>query len=147
MKIERSRPPNYDAIIAAFPWVAKTIGVIFAWDDRIYNPHGITVTPSLLAHEIVHSQRQKGDPVSWWDKYLIDPAFRFAEEVPAHIEEYAYFAGHEAKRAHRRRYLTDIAGRLAGPLYGRLTSKEAAIRLLKTGARVLLAPQPQEAIA
>jgi len=82
--------------------------------------------------------------VAWWEKYLADDRFRFDEEVPAHIAEYAHIYEGTPKRALRRLHLSDIAERLAGPLYGRLTSKEAAMRLLKTGARVLLSSQPKE---
>lgn len=146
MKVEVSRPPNFVAIAAVFPHVLTTYGVLYCWGDAIFNPDGVKITPSLAAHEEVHSIRQDGNPGPWWDKYLDDPRFRFDEEVPAHIIEYAtiYKSSH---RAHRRLHLKDIAGRLAGPLYGRLTSREAAIRLLKTGARTLLdpaTPNPKE---
>ena len=142
MRIETTRPPNYDAIVAAFPWVATTRGVIYAWDMTVFNPDGITITPSLHAHEEVHSIRQKGDPALWWDRYLSEPEFRFREEVPAHIVEYVtIYQKHD--RPKRRLYLSDIASRLAGPLYGSLTSKQAAIKILKAGAKVLLEPQQQ----
>lgn len=145
MTIERDFPPNYQSVCDAFPWVAKIRGVLFAWDMTIWNPDGVDISPSLMAHEEVHSIRQAGNPAAWWDKYLADPAFRYAEEIPAHIVEYAQVYGANPRRNARRHYLDQIAERLAGPLYGHLTTREKAIRLLKTGARVLLAPQPEEA--
>jgi hypothetical protein len=143
MNIVATRPPNYDAIVAAFPWVATTRGVIFAWDMNIHNPDRIAITPSLRDHEEVHSIQQRGNPAAWWDKYLASAEFRFQEEVKAHICEYANFYQHHT-RPKRRLELDQIAERLAGPLYGSLTSKAAALRLLKTGAAVLLASKPQE---
>lgn len=145
MKVERAYPPNYEAICSAFPWVRTTKGILFAWDLSIFNPDGIALTPSLHAHEEVHSIQQKGNPEAWWEKYLTSPEFRYGEEVKAHICEYAKIYSDTPDRGRRRKYLTEIAGRLAGPLYGRLTTIEAAKRLLKTGASVLLSPQPQEA--
>lgn len=143
MTVEVAFPPNYQAVCDAFPWVARTPGIIFAWGLQIFNPDGIHITPALRAHEEVHSLRQQGNPAAWWDKYLSDPAFRYAEEIPAHICEYAKLYSDNPLRNARRHYLDQVAERLAGPLYGRLTTRERAIRLLKTGARVLLDPQPQ----
>lgn len=143
MRVEIGFPPNYQAICDAFPHVPKTRGVVFAWDMIVYNPDGAQIPPSIMAHEEVHSLRQKGNPQAWWDKYLTDPAFRWTEEVPAHIIEYAAQYDANAGRNARRFYLNQIAERLAGPLYGRLSSKDAAIRLLKTGARTILRPEEQ----
>src|SRR4051812_41481437 len=109
MKVEIGFPPNYQAICDAFPHVPKTHGVLFAWDLIVFNPDDVVVPPSLMAHEEVHSIRQAGNPSAWWDKYLTDPAFRFAEEVPAHICEYAKVYGDNARRSARRFYLTQIA--------------------------------------
>jgi hypothetical protein len=147
MRIECSRPPNWDAVIAAFPHVKHTHGVLFAWGDCIFNPDGVEVTPSIHAHEEVHSCRQEkfGSVEKWWDNYLADPAFRFAEETPAHIVEYRVIYGDVADRNRRRFYLKQIAERLAGPLYGNLVNRDKATRLLKTGVSVLLAPQTGEA--
>lgn len=144
MTVEVGFPPNYQAICDAFPWVAKTRGVFFAWDRTIWNPDNAQITDHLKAHEEVHSIQQDGSPAAWWDKYLASPEFRFKEEIKAHICEYAQCYGANRLRNARRHYLNQIAERLAGPLYGRLMTKAAAIRLLKTGAGLLLAPQPEE---
>lgn len=142
MKIVFDRPPNYAAIVAAFPHVPKTFGVLFCFGEYICNPDRVKIEPSIVAHEGVHSQRQGDDPEGWWDRYLIDPRFRWAEELHAHIEEYAHAAGHEPQRRIRRFHLNQIAGRLAGPLYGHLTNLEGAKRLLKMG-RQYRVPQTQ----
>lgn len=146
MTIECDKPPNYDAICAAFPWVKTTRGILYAWGMTIWNPDGVMVTPSLMDHEQVHSVQQQGSPAAWWDKYLASAAFRYEQEVKAHIVEYANIYQHHPRNK-RRLHLDDIAGRLAGPLYGHLTTKEAARRLLKVGAATLLRPETQEGIA
>jgi hypothetical protein len=68
------RPPNFEAIKAAFP-KAENPGVMFAYDGNIYNPSGKTIPPALIAHEDVHLKRQSElfTPDSWWDLYLCDP--------------------------------------------------------------------------
>ena len=57
-------PPNYRAINKAFSVRGKP--VIFCYGDTIYNPTRITVTPSLVAHEGVHSRQQGEDPRGWF---------------------------------------------------------------------------------
>ena len=44
------RPPNFEEILAVFP-MASGRGVVFAYCDRIYNPDGVEISPSLFAHE------------------------------------------------------------------------------------------------
>lgn len=142
MRIVHEYPPNYAAIIKAFPWVEKTKGVLFCYGLNIFNPDSIAVSPSIMDHEEVHSLQQDDDPAGWWDKYLASPEFRFGEEVKAHICEYVnIYRNHDRNK--RRLYLNAIAERLSGPLYGGLATKATAIRLLKTGADVLLKPQTQ----
>lgn len=129
MQLSKSFPPNYSAIITAFPHVARSPGVIFCYGETIHAP-GRDVTPYDVAHERVHSERQGSDPAGWWDRYLSDPQFRFDEELAAHIAEYRWFAG--KPRNERRFMLRQIAQRLAGPLYGaRITTRTA--KMLITG--------------
>lgn len=129
MNIVIGRPPNHDRIAAAFP-LARFPGAIFCYGGTIYNPGGGPVTPPLLAHERVHSYRQGGDPESWWDRYLADPAFRLAEELPAHQAEWLHFCREGHGRGERRRYLAQLAERLSSPLYGSLITKDRARSLI-----------------
>ncbi len=122
MKISFNRPPLWDKIDAAFHVAGKP--VIFAFGDTIYNPELVVITKELHAHECVHGQRQLeaydiSDPVhQWWLQYLSDPAFRLAEEIPAHQAEYrAYCKRHRGAGSQRTR-LELIAQKLASPLYG-----------------------------
>lgn len=129
MRIERARPPNYDDIVAVFPF-AKGKPVYFTYGDTIFNPAGVTISRSLMAHEEVHSARQQIDgPQQWWARYLLEPAFRLEEELAAHRCEYAV-ATQGAGRGVRRSTLKLIAQRLAGPLYGKMISLDEAKRLI-----------------
>lgn len=169
MQVIFERPPNYAKIVAAFPHVADSKTVLFCYGNFICNPGRAELSSRDHAHEEVHSQRQAeyrgGEyflpgsaklygapmeivaippahgPEGWWDQYLIDTAFRFDEELRAHVAEYAHAASEAQHRRERRFYLNQIAGRLAGPLYGRLVTTEGAKRLLKDRAAFSY-PQP-----
>lgn len=88
MEVKVERPPNFERILEVFPR-AREFGVIFAYGDTIYNPSGVGIPTPLRVHEEVHGKRQRGAGVdAWWDAYLTDPAFRFTEELKAHVAEY-----------------------------------------------------------
>jgi signal peptidase I len=123
-------PPMYDEIDAAFHVKGKK-GIIFTWGDTIYVPNGGNVTPELRAHEGVHYSRQTNDTPkieAWWRHYIADPAFRLAEELPAHRAEYKHFCSQHRDPNTRIRFLYAIAERLGGPLYGGLITASAARR-------------------
>ena len=60
-----------------------------AYNGCIYNPSGKIIPPALIAHEEVHLKRQvmHGADI-WWDHYLRDSAFRYHEELLAHVAEF-----------------------------------------------------------
>ena len=128
MQVVRDYPPLFDEIDRRFRVRGK--GVIFAWGDRIYNPRGVDIPPSLIAHEAVHGARQGRDIVGWWRRYIEDGEFRLAEEIPAHQAEYAVLI-RDANRQARRGACREVARRLASPLYGGLLSRQTAERLLR----------------
>ena len=145
MKILTERPPVYDACVAAFPG-ADVGHAIFSWGDRIYNLSGRPLTQALLAHEMVHCARQaeyigmfpsttlEERVTDWWALYLSSPRFRLDEELIAHAAEYRV-ATMGCNRIGRRRWLSQIAHRLAAPLYGRMISvDEAKRRILELAA-------------
>lgn len=115
MKIEISRPPNFDKILAAFPNADKP-GVIFAFGNVIHNPSGGVIPQALLDHEAVHGHRQMGCPESWWRVYIGDPDFRYDEELYAHAAEFRAQA-HGLDRNHKAKLLQSTASRLIAPLY------------------------------
>lgn len=114
IKIER--PPNFEAILAAFPDADKP-GVIFAYGHDVYSPSGLSITPALLAHENVHQERQrKMTPEKWWELYIADAEFRYREELLAHVAEFIYQAP-RLDRNQRAKLLMSTAQRLTAPLY------------------------------
>lgn len=140
MRIVNEYPPNIDAIDAAFK-TRDVQGVVYCYGDAIYNPFGIDVPKWIVDHEIVHSARQGDDPAGWWVTYIADPKFRFDEELLGHIEEYRSFcAEYSRNRAARRTYLTAIAKRLAGPVYGNIVSVDRAKAMIKTAQRAEASP-------
>ncbi|HWX31235.1 MAG TPA: hypothetical protein VNZ53_27825 [Steroidobacteraceae bacterium] len=113
------RPPNFDQILKAFPDADKP-GVIFAYGDFIYNPSGNAIPGPLFAHEAVHQQRQQGpgkmSPEIWWQLYIEDNAFRYREELLAHVAEYKAQT-HGLDRNQKHKLLMSTAARLTAPLY------------------------------
>lgn len=133
MRVVEDYPPLWDEINARFHldgWRP-----ILAWGDIIYNPTGIVVTPSLMAHEAVHGRRQAGDIEGWWRRYMEDAAFRLAEEIPAHRAEYQVALAGAANRNARRATEKLVAKRLSGALYGRMITLPAARRLIRQGEK------------
>lgn len=124
------RPPNFAAIVRFFPEAVKP-GVIFAYGGKIYAPGRTALTPALQAHEQVHIERQGEDFDAWWNRYLIDPAFRLEEEMVAHRAEYQAYCRRHQEPGKRHEALKRMAERLASPLYGGLiTHGEARLRIL-----------------
>lgn len=124
------RPPNFERIASVFP-LARRGGVIFTYGDTAYFPGNKTMSRELRAHEAVHATRQLAEPhgpEGWWERYLIDPAFRLEEEVLAHAAEYAAY---RTRHGQTPKFLRFISERLAGPFYGNLlTVDEAKLAIL-----------------
>jgi hypothetical protein len=125
MKIEISPPPMFAEIVAAFPEAAGP-GILFAFGDTIHNPSGIVIPPALIAHEEVHGARQLEPNGAftrtvnierWWAQYLVDPEFRYWEEVMAHAAEYKAQLPLVRDRNRRAQLLLGTAKRLTAPLY------------------------------
>lgn len=129
MRIEQALPPNFKDIVKVFPRAADN-GVLFCWNDIIFNPSGHHIAPSIVVHEQVHSKRQDGKPQDWWDKYLVDGEFRLKEELLAHTME--FLIASEGKGRHDRRgNLVVVAKKLSSPLYGGMVSYDEAKQLIK----------------
>lgn len=110
-------PPNIDAIDAAFH-VREKRGVVYAYGDTIYNPHAVYLPNFILEHEKVHLARQGDDPAGWWDRYIKDEDFRYAEELAAHAREFEFRRrGKDGKRYTRYALLRETAQRLMAPFY------------------------------
>jgi len=127
MNIIKAFPPNIEAIVAVFP-KARNSNVIFTYGHDVYVPSGIPLSPELKAHESVHIQQQTTYSPSiqwWWDTYLADAEFRLGEELKAHREEYWKYCAMNRDTNARARFLSMLAARLAGPLYGKILSTTA----------------------
>lgn len=131
MKIIEADPPMFARITEIFKQAVKP-GVMFCWGDTIYYPKPVAkITEWLRAHEFIHNVQQNGDPVAWWEKYLISPQFRIEQEIPAHRAEYRVFCLFNPDRRMRRFGLHQIASRLAGPLYNHSIKFDEAKRIIK----------------
>lgn len=129
MTIEKRPPPNAAAIEIVFPGVCSGVKpIFFCYGDVIYNPSGMVIPPSLIAHEMIHSLQQSEDfhgPKDWWTWYLRAPEFRYRQELEAHRVEFEHYRANN-NRAFSRRYLKTVGDRLSGPLYGNLSSARKA---------------------
>lgn len=133
MKIVIERPPIWDRLDAILPSAQMKRRAIFCWGNTIYNPDNINVTRALLEHEGVHRRQQMRpgtSPEAWWDLYLVDPAFRLSQELPAHQREYWAYCDTTDDRRQRDFYRQQLARRISGPLYGRAISFNAAMKAI-----------------
>ncbi|MFP3947127.1 MAG: hypothetical protein ACLFWG_00220 [Longimicrobiales bacterium] len=131
VRIVERNPPNIREIRAAFDLTGNEI---FAWGpDTIFNPSGAHLSPALIAHETEHVRQQNGDPEAWWDRYLRDAEFRLDQEVVAHRAEWEAFKRQKANPRKRRRYLGELARRLASAMYGSMVSPSEARALIRRG--------------
>lgn len=123
-------PPNIEAVAAVFPLTGHEV---FAWDGTIYNPGGGDLSPWLIEHEKVHFEQQRGDPKAWWQRYLVDPIWRLAQEMEAHQVEYKTYCRVNRDRNRRSFYLMQIAQRISSPMYGSMISQQAAMSRIRNG--------------
>jgi hypothetical protein len=133
-QILNRRPPNYDALIAAFPAI-PTLKPIFCYGDTIFNPFDRHVTEDLIVHENIHSYQQAAPsllgPDNWYQRYISDPAFRLEQEVEAYRAQYAFFTQTIRDRNLLFRNLQILATSLSSPLYGSLLPVSEARELIK----------------
>ena len=73
-----------------------------------------------MTHERVHSKQQGADPLAWWDRYIADVEFRFAQELEAHRAEWRAWLRLPPQSSRAPRLHGVIGMRLAGPLYGKM---------------------------
>lgn len=132
MKVIYEKPPMYDRIVQRFPQAAGKY-VVFSWGDRLYSPSSYPLARQILAHEAVHGVRQGANPEAWWEQYLIDDSFRLTEEIAGHREEYKEYKKSTRDRNMLNAYLSSIALRLSGPLYGNIISQNEARKEICSG--------------
>lgn len=134
MKISKEKPPNYDKILTFFD--VKDKNVVFAYGDTIYAPNGGDIAEHLVVHEAIHSKQQNTDPEGWWQRYLVDGAFRLDQEVQAYATQYTYI-----KRLYPVRvsdeFLDEIARDLSSAIYGNIVDFHKAHSLIRRFAKQL----------
>lgn len=140
MKVIKAYPPNFSTLAKAFPIKGRP-GILYAFGDKLYNPSGVKVTPWIMAHEEVHSQRQSimfgmvelsHDKKAvardqWWKRYINEPKFRLEEELLAHRAEWQSYTDHNISSGVEK-YLDLLSTRLSSPLYGSMISHNDAQR-------------------
>lgn len=135
MRIVKTEPPNYEAIREVFPAIHGA-NVVFTYGDIVFNPSGGNIENHVLCHEEVHKQQQDGNPEAWWAVYLVNPEFRFGQELDAYATQYAFMEG-RCKESHLARFLYAIASDLAGPIYGNMCTTVEAMAKIRNKAREL----------
>lgn len=129
MKISADYPPNYDEICKVFN-IRHRKGVIFTYGDTIHIPDRMELPNHLLEHEKTHIEQQKElGPEAWWARYLEDPKFRLEQEIEAYRTQWRVLL-ETAPRGERRLVLGHLAKDLAGPIYGKVVSKQEARKLI-----------------
>lgn len=131
MKEVHDFPPIYDEASKLFDLRGRN--VVFAYGDAIYNPAKVVMDDDLMVHESVHLMQQKamGGPEKWWRRYLDDPAFRLAQEIPAYKVQYQYYCTRVKGREQRYQFLSRLAADLSSPMYKCPISYMAAIMAIK----------------
>lgn len=109
---------------------------VYTYGETLYVPSGRPVPDDLMIHEETHVEQQGASPDAWWDRYLIDPYFRFQQELEAYANQYRYLCSQHFDRNHRARILMDLSRILAGPVYGNLVERGDAYAMIKKQANV-----------
>lgn len=130
MIIIHGKPPVYEEAQRIFKF-PDTQPLAFAWGDKVYVVNNFPMTPDVKVHEETHLRQQKGDPATWWSKYLTDPKFRVDQEIEAYRNQYQYICASVADKNKRYKHLHNIATILSSPLYGKEISYTDAIFHLK----------------
>lgn len=118
-------PPNYKEIAITFG-IKNSGGIVFTYGDKLFVPSGQEPDKHLMRHEETHECQQTAMGIKeWWDRYLVDPGFRFMQELEAYRNQYRSMAA--LSLPNRLAYLNHIATDLSGPMYGNLLTKSEAV--------------------
>jgi hypothetical protein len=130
MQILNQNPPNILEIAKYFDVQENTV---YCYGDKLYNPGGGFVDPSLLAHEKTHSRQQAEiGPAEWWRLYLKFDDFRVSQEVEAYQNQYQVLKQIFKDRNRLNFHLVRIAKELSGSLYGNMMSFGEASKAIKS---------------
>jgi len=135
MKTSLAFPPNYEAIVNAFPAVAENKIAIFCYGDTIYNPFNRHISSDLMFHESIHYGQQGDNPEVWWSYYLVNEEFRLEQELEAYGEQYAFVCRHIPNNKIRKIMLFSMSTALSSDTYGKMLSFNEAETLIKRYAK------------
>lgn len=128
MKISKSFPPNYRAIVEA---LGECENAIYCYGDTIYNPHGRDITPDIEIHEQVHSRQQGPQPEIWYYKYLTDGEFRLEQEIEAYGTQWAFVKDQPIPAKIKQWAKDSMAKALSGKEYGNLINHREAEQAIR----------------
>lgn len=140
MKILTELPPEWIMTGCMSQFRIDVKNTFWTYGDTIYNPGGKKIPDEILAHEAVHMRQQaayEGGPEAWWKEYLINPDFRYEQELQAHGVEYYAACQHFKDRNAQAKALQNIAARLSGPLYQTAVSRDDARKAIREIAKAI----------
>jgi len=128
MKILIKKPPNHKILSKVFDLTSKNV---YAYAPDIYNPNKCFLDPVVIIHEEVHITQQGDDPAKWWNRYILDPDFRFVQELEAYAIEYREICKKFKDRNVQARHLHTLANDLSSKTYGNICSVNEAEQAIK----------------
>lgn len=138
MRLSTDKPPIYDRARELFG-LKDGDNTFFTYADTIYNPSNAPMPQDLIVHEETHGHQQNMDETVaklWWERYLRDPRFRIEQECEAYAMQYRYIAKLTPNREKRARYLYELGGMLAGPMYGNVVTHTQAVQMIRSHAKI-----------
>lgn len=137
MKILNEFPPNYEDIKKTFPEM-EVMKPVFCYEDNIYNPFNVRITPDLQVHEEVHSKQQGFNPADWWQRYLNDKEFRTDQEIMAYGTQLFFVSQSDIPKKRLEEYANSLAEQLSSGLYGSVLSFGEAKSKIKRACKNLM---------
>lgn len=128
MEIKCEQPPNFKLLNEVFKLTNLNV---YAYAPDIYNPNNCYLDPVVILHESVHIKQQGSEPATWWNRYLVDPSFRFIQESEAYAAQYKAICKKFKDRNTQARHLHTLATDLSSPTYGNVCSMQEAERVIK----------------
>lgn len=128
-KHSHTKPPVWDELVRRYHVQWKRTAV--AYGDTI---HAATVLPAdVEVHERVHLHQQgytaEGARV-WWERYLNEPKFRYAQELEAYRVQYQFLSKIIKDRNELARRLQVLAELLSGDMYGNIVTLDMALKVI-----------------
>lgn len=128
VKFSNEKPPVFDQCVELFG--ISWDNTIFAYGDTIHGKDLQNLTDHVIEHEMVHLKQQGGNPIAWWEKYLIDKDFRLSQEIEAYQREYRYLRGKSFDRNGLHNLVRWWSRNLSGKAYGNITTFKEAYNLI-----------------